>query len=159
MKKRVFILATIVFLLDQLSKYIVSKYISIGTSIKVIKDFFYIKYINNSGASFGILSNGRWFLITVSVLSIIIIINYIKNTKNKFELTGFGLLLGGIFGNLLDRVVFGEVKDFLDFYIFKYDYPVFNFADICIVIGIIIVLIAMIKGEKDGNSSKRKSRR
>ena len=76
-----------------------------------------------------------------------------KNTK--FNMIGLGILLGGIVGNLLDRVLFGYVRDFLDIYIFKYNFPIFNIADICIVLGVIMLIISILRGEdKSGNSSK-----
>ena len=72
----------------------------------------------------------------------------------------FGLLLGGLSGNLIDRLFFGYVRDFLDFYIFGYDYPVFNIADICIVFGVILLIIAVLKGEDTNeDNSNRKSRK
>ena len=67
--------------------------------------------------------------------------------KSKLELFGYSLILGGAIGNLYDRIVYGYVIDFLDFYIFKYDYPVFNVADIAIVIGTLLLVIAIFKGE------------
>ena len=77
--------------------------------------------------------------------------------KTKLNTYGFGLLLGGILGNLSDRLIFGYVKDFLDFIIFKYDFPVFNIADICIVIGVILLIISILKGEDNsGSKSSRK---
>ncbi|MDE5889251.1 MAG: signal peptidase II, partial [Bacilli bacterium] len=74
----------------------------------------------------------------------------------------FGLLYGGLAGNLIDRIISGYVIDFLDFYIFKYDFPVFNVADICIVLGVLLLIYATIKGEDENvnnsNRSKRKTR-
>ena len=154
MSKRIYIISVIIFILDQISKCIISTYLKLNQSIKIINNFFYIKYINNSGASWGILSNSRILLIILSIIAIIILIRYINTFKNtKLNIYGFGFLLGGILGNLCDRVLFGYVRDFLDFYIFKYDYPIFNFADIFIVSGVILLIISIIKGE-DINGSK-----
>ena len=154
MSKRIYIISVIIFILDQISKCIISTYLKLNQSIKIINNFFYIKYINNSGASWGIFSNSRILLIILSIIAIIILIRYINTFKNtKLNIYGFGFLLGGILGNLCDRVLFGYVRDFLDFYIFKYDYPIFNFADIFIVSGVILLIISIIKGE-DTNGSK-----
>ena len=74
------------------------------------------------------------------------LLKYIKNKYiNKYEQIAYGLILGGALGNLLDRLVYGSVIDFLDFKIFNYDYPIFNIADTGIVIGVIIIIITSIK--------------
>ena len=113
MSKKVYIISLIIFIIDQLSKCIVSTYLKLGKSITVIKDFFYLKYINNTGASWGILSNKKILLIAFSVFAIILIIRYINTFKNtKLNIIGFGFLLGGILGNLCDRLFLGYVKDF-----------------------------------------------
>ena len=91
--------------------------------------------------------------------SVIMIYHFIfrfkKNTRNSIA---FGLVIGGMAGNLIDRVFFGYVRDFLDFYIFNYDFPVFNIADTAIVIGIILLIYAVIKGEdlSENSSNRRK---
>ena len=71
-----------------------------------------------------------------------------KFKLNRRNIIAFGLLFGGIIGNLLDRFILGYVRDFLDFYILGYDFPVFNISDCAIVIGIILLIIAIIKGEE-----------
>lgn len=158
MSKKIYIISLIIFILDQISKSIISTYLKLNDSIEIIKDFFYIRYINNKGASWGILENNRFLLIFLSVIAIIIIIRYSYSfKKTKLNTYGFGLLLGGILGNLSDRIMFGYVKDFLDFIIFRYDFPVFNIADISIVVGVMLLIISIIKGEdKSGNKSSRK---
>ncbi len=158
MSKKVYILAIILFIVDQISKSIVSTYLKLNESINVITDFFYIRYINNFGASWGILNNSRVLLIILSIIAFIILLRYMYSFKNtKLNICGFGLLLGGILGNLSDRLVHGYVKDFLDFIIFNYDFPVFNFADIFIVIGVIILIISILCGsDSNGSKSSRK---
>lgn len=160
MSKKVYILAIILFIMDQISKALVSTYLNLNESLTIIKDFFYIRYINNTGASFGILSNSKMLLIILSVVAIIIILRYMNTfKKTKMNFIGFGLILGGILGNLSDRILFGYVKDFLDFIIFNYDYPVFNLADIFIVVGVIILIISTIRGEdKNGSKSSRRNK-
>ena len=94
-----------------------------------------------------------------AVLCIICIIiyrfMYVFN-KNKRNSVAFGLLFGGISGNLIDRTLLGYVRDFLDFKIFNYNYPIFNIADCAVVIGVILLIIAIFKGEDkvENNSSK-----
>lgn len=158
MSKKVYILAIAIFIIDQISKALISTYLKLNESIVVIKDFFYLRYINNTGASWGILSNSRILLIILSLIAIVILIRYMYNfKKNKLNLVGFGFLLGGILGNLADRLLYGYVKDFLDIIIFNYDFPVFNIADIFIVLGVIILIISIIRGEdKNGSKSSRR---
>ncbi len=156
MSKKIFFLALIVFICDQITKSVVSAYLEINQSIVVIKDIFNIKYINNSGASWGILSGNRILIIFFSLLALIILLRYMnsfkKNTRNNL---GFGFLIGGILGNLSDRVFFGYVKDFLAFNVLGYDFPIFNLADSFIVLGVIFLIISVVKGEdRNGSNSK-----
>ena len=148
MSKKIYIISLIIFILDQITKSLISTYLKLNECIEIIKDFFYIRYINNKGASWGILENNRILLIGLSIIAIIMIIRYSYSfKKTKLNTYGFGLLLGGILGNLSDRLIFGYVKDFLDFIIFRYDFPVFNIADISIVIGVVLLIISILKGE------------
>lgn len=161
MSKKVYILAIILFILDQVSKALISTYLRLNESITIIKDLFYIRYINNTGASFGMFKDSKIFLIILSILAIIIILRYMNSfKKTKLNTIGFGLVLGGILGNLSDRILYGYVKDFLDFVIFNYNYPVFNLADIFIVLGVIILIISILKGEDEhGSKSSRRFKR
>ena len=156
MSKKVYIITLLSFIIDQVSKALVSTYFSLNESVKLIDNFLYLNYINNTGASFSILTNKKYLLIVLSLIAIVIIIRYINTFKNTiFNRIGLGLLLGGILGNLSDRILFGYVKDFISLYIFGYSFPVFNIADICIVVGVIILIISILRGEdKNGSSSK-----
>ena len=156
MSKKVYIITLLSFIIDQVSKALVSTCFSLNESVKLINNFLYLNYINNTGASFSILTNKKYLLIVLSFIAIIIIIRYINTFKNTiFNRIGLGLLLGGILGNLSDRILFGYVKDFISLYIFGYSFPVFNIADICIVVGVIILIIYILRGEdKNGSSSK-----
>ncbi len=156
MSKKVYIITLLSFIIDQVSKALVSTCFSLNESVRLINNFLYLNYINNTGASFSILTNKKYLLIVLSLIAIVIIIRYINTFKNTiFNRIGLGLLLGGILGNLSDRILFGYVKDFISLYIFGYSFPVFNIADICIVVGVIILIISILRGEdKNGSSSK-----
>ena len=156
MSKKVYIITLLSFIIDQVSKALVSTCFSLNESVRLINNFLYLNYINNTGASFSILTNKKYLLIILSLIAIVIIIRYINTFKNTiFNRIGLGLLLGGILGNLSDRILFGYVKDFISLYIFGYSFPVFNIADICIVVGVIILIISILRGEdKNGSSSK-----
>lgn len=137
------ILTIIFFIIDIGSKLIVSNFMNVNDSIIIIKDFFYITYVRNTGAAWSMFAGKIWLLIIVSILIIGFIIWYIYKNKpnNKLEKLGYAMILGGSFGNLFDRVIYGYVIDFFDFYIFDYDYPIFNLADSFIFIGVIILII------------------
>lgn len=159
MNKKIFAIAITTLLIDQISKGVLEIYFKLGEKVAIIKDFFYITYYHNTGAAWSLLTDKRYLIIIISLIATIIIYRFMyvfkENTRNNIA---FGLLTGGIVGNLLDRVLFGYVRDFFDFYLFKYDYPVFNVADIAIVIGVLLLIVAVIKGEDlvNANKSSRK---
>lgn len=154
--KKISFLSLIIVLIDQIIKILISNNLELYNSIEIIKNFFNITYVKNIGAAFSILNGNVVFLILVSILALIAIyFLLLKNKKfNKIQTILYSLLLGGIIGNLIDRIFRGYVIDYLDFTIFNYKFPVFNFADICIVISVIILLLISIKEEKNETSSK-----
>ena len=130
--------------MDRFSKiYIISK-IPLHKSINIISNFFSITYVKNTGAAWSILSGNRLFLIIVGVIVLAMFIYYIFKEKNitLIESVSYGLIFSGITGNLIDRVFYGYVIDFFDFYIFGYDFPIFNIADTLIVVGVIIYIFS-----------------
>ena len=143
-KYKSFILTIILVIIDLTVKLIIKNTMIPNQSITIINNFFYITYVKNTGAAWSILSGRKIFLIIFSLIVIISIIYYIIKRKeyNKLELIGYSMVLSGAIGNLIDRIIYGYVIDYLDFYIFNYDYPIFNIADILIVIGIIIIFIS-----------------
>ncbi len=130
---------------DQLTKYIVDKNFYIGSGYTVIDGFFYFTYVRNIGAAWGIMSGKLVFFYFISFIAAIGIIYYFIYSKEYQKLTRFGLvmILSGMIGNLADRIMFGYVRDFLDFVIFGYDYPVFNIADMAIVIGVFLLIVEL----------------
>jgi len=154
--KKLAIISLVCIIIDQIIKVVITTNVEFAHSINVINNFFRITYLQNTGAAWSILSGNRILLIIVTVIALgIIYYVFLKDKKIKnYESILLGLLLGGIIGNLIDRVRFGYVIDYLDFNIFSYHYPVFNFADICIVISIIILVIISLKEDKNGNNSR-----
>ena len=125
--------------------------------IIIIKNFFSILYVENTGAAFSILKDSTLLLIIISVLFVILLGSYIKKESEKFkkaEVVSYGLILGGIFGNMIDRIIHRKVTDYLSFNIIKYEFPIFNFADMCIVVGAIILLIYILFIDKTSNRRK-----
>jgi signal peptidase II len=141
-----------VFVLDQITKYVVYTNMRYNQSIQVLGDFFMLTYTRNTGGAFSILSNVNpnfrvpFFIITSTVTIILILIFYKKIiAKGRMYQVSFGLILGGALGNLLDRVRCGSIVDFFDFGIKNIRWPVFNIADSSVCIGVGILFLLMMK--------------
>lgn len=146
-----------VFVFDQLIKYYIHKFMELNTSIKVIPNFFNILYVQNKGAAFSILENYSFLIIIISVVFLVVLDQYIKKEKsfNKLSIIALGMIMGGIFGNLMDRIIYHSVIDYLSFTIFNYSFPVFNLADIGITVGVALLIInELIKIRKDNEDDR-----
>ena len=148
-RKDVLFFGIIFFIIDQSLKLIISKNIILDSGFEIIKDVLNIHLVHNTGAAFSILSGNRLLLIAISVLALIFFIVFLFNQNNvkDLEVFTYSMLLGGILGNLFDRIFRGYVIDFISFKIFGYSFPIFNFADICIVLSLIILIIENLKGD------------
>ena len=153
-KKLIPIIATIVLFIDQIIKLIIRKNMNLYNSIKIIKNFFNITYVKNIGAAWSIFSGFQIPLIIFTIIVLIILYYYFVKDKclKNCEIIIYGILLGGILGNLFDRIFLNGVIDYLDFIILGYDFPIFNFADIAIVISMFSLVFLELRGEK--NDSK-----
>ncbi|GHV52014.1 lipoprotein signal peptidase [Deltaproteobacteria bacterium] len=151
MRKRYILIAAVavlVLILDQVSKAWVVATLPEYTQIPVIKGFFNFVHVHNKGAAFGFLNRGDitwqfWLFLAATVIAAIVIIMLAKNASSR-EYNFFfslGLILGGAAGNLIDRIRYREVIDFLDFYWRNYHWPAFNIADIAICCGAFLALI------------------
>ncbi|KJH73481.1 signal peptidase II [Aliterella atlantica] len=136
------IVAVISFVFDQLTKYWVVQNFNLGETRPLIVGFFHLTYVTNTGAAFSILAGRADILRWLSLLVSLCLMAYalFGNKLKKLEQIGYGFLLGGALGNGIDRFIAGSVVDFLDFRLIRF--PVFNFADVFINIGIICWLIA-----------------
>lgn len=153
MKKKISIISLIVLLLDQISKFGLEKFLIINEKKTIIDNFFSLNLVHNTGASFSILQNSQLLLIIISLMSLLLTIKYIKKFKYIFwNVLAFGMFIGGLLGNLMDRIFRGYVIDFLDFTIFKYDFPIFNLADTFIVLGVIMIMISVLKGDGENET-------
>ncbi len=149
--KKVMLVSIFSVAIDQIIKLIITYFMSLNSSIIIIKNFFSITYVMNNGAAWSILSGHSWFLILMAILALnLIYIFFIKDkVLNKFEIIVYGLLIGGVLGNLIDRIIYGKVVDYLDFTIFNYNFPIFNFADIFICVSVFLLIIGIIRGDID----------
>ena len=155
MKKRLLVISSIFIILDQLLKIIVRSNISLNEEIFIIPKFFYLTYVNNTGGAFSIFSDNSYLLAMFGIIVLIGIYYFIRNKKiSFFEEIVYGLLIGGIIGNIIDRLIFNSVTDYIGLIFGSYYYPIFNLADIGIVVSIIILIIFELWSDKNGISSK-----
>ena len=156
MKKKIYIIALLSIFIDQVTKFIIINTFKPFTGKSIIKNIFELMYVKNTGAAWGILDNNLPILIFISIIALFLLYRYINKEKNitKLMIISYGLLMGGITGNLIDRVFRTYVVDFIHIYIFNYSYPVFNMADIFIVVGIILMLIEVVRGEVNAHKSR-----
>jgi signal peptidase II len=141
-------IAAAVLLLDRVTKWIIESRVSFSETYKVIPGFFDIVNSQNRGVAFGILndSTSEWrttLLVVVSIAAVIVVSAVLWNARRMDRLFfwALGLILGGAAGNVLDRIVWGRVTDFLLFYVGEYQWPAFNVADSAIVIGSGLLLL------------------
>lgn len=140
--KKIILISLFVLGIDIISKQLVLNFMLEHQSIPIIINFFYITFAKNTGVAFSFLEGKVPLIIIMTSIIIILILKYIKSTNpNKYESVSYGLILGGAIGNLIDRIIYGYVIDFLDFNIFGYPYPIFNLADTSIVIGVAALII------------------
>lgn len=147
-----FIIAFIIFLLDQITKYAVKINVHPLDIIEVLP-FFNIVYVENIGSAFGMFKSlGNIFFVVVALAAVIIVsFLIVKDYKNRLA---FSMILGGAAGNLMDRLIYGYVIDFLDVHIGKYHWPAFNIADSALTIGIVILFIKTIFQDNKKNKKK-----
>jgi signal peptidase II len=141
----------LVLALDQFTKYVVEARIRLHDVIIVVPGFFNLTHIRNKGAAFGILSNlpEFWrgaFFITVTIVAVAAIITLIVKTHERLSVYAFSLIAGGALGNVVDRIRYGEVVDFIQWYVKSYYWPSFNVADSAVTVGVVLLAIEMLFG-------------
>lgn len=155
MNKKTYFLAICILIIDQVSKSLVEIYFKLNESVEVIPNFFYITSAHNTGGAWSMFAGHSYFFILFSVLAFLILIRFMFHFQNNLRNNiAFACTSAGIMSNLADRIFLGHVRDFLDFNLFGYDYPIFNIADIAIVVGVILLIIAVMKGEDKREENK-----
>jgi len=144
------IIATVIFVIDQVVKHLVRGNLAFGESVPVIGGLLNLTHITNTGAAFGIMGNFTWLLVVLSILIIagVIYIIALRKITCGWQKWGLAFTLGGALGNLFDRIVLGSVVDFLDISPL-FNFPVFNIADVFIVMGAIILIVTIIFMRKE----------
>jgi signal peptidase II len=161
MRKYPFVLtvAAIVLLLDQATKWYIRRTIGLYESVAVIDSLFHITYVRNSGGAFGLFAGGNPmlrvpFFLAVSSAAVTLLLFFVRQVEagHRWLLFALGAILGGALGNLTDRMMSGEVTDFLDFHWHGYYWPAFNVADSCITTGMVILLFysLLVRDPADG---------
>lgn len=151
--------AGISLLLDQLTKAYINSSFQLYESIQVIANFFHITYVRNPGAAFGILADSSVripFFIGVSTLASIGIIWYLRkiDATDHWQHFSLGLIFSGAVGNLIDRILIGEVIDFLDVHWYQHHWPAFNVADSAICVGVAILFLCSWREERQKKSTE-----
>lgn len=160
MVKKISIISLIIFIFDQLIKLYVYQNL---IKINVIDNFFSLVYAENYGVAFSMLWGGRYIIILISAILIFLLFYFIrkdyilKGIDNNLKNIMYGFLIGGVLGNLLDRILRGFVIDYISLNIFGYSFPVFNLADIFIVLGVILMFFDAIIDVKTKNSKEEKN--
>ena len=141
----------ILFVLDILSKQLMEGILVNTKNIPVIPGFFAFTSVHNTGAAWGMLAGRQevFFIIAILVIGIILYFLFTHEYDTKWERRALLMVLAGTAGNLYDRIVYGYVRDFLDFTIFGYDYPVFNLADCFLCVGFAILAIGIIFNKEE----------
>jgi signal peptidase II len=135
------LIASLVIIIDRFAKFLVFNNLLEGQSIGVVPKIFHITLVLNTGAAFGLFKERNQFFIVSSFIVAALIFLYVIFDKEKdiFKLGALGLILGGAIGNLIDRLLFGYIIDFLDFRV----WPVFNIADSAITVGSVLLLLRL----------------
>jgi len=146
MKKRnVFLIVIFIIgiVLDQWTKGLVANNMNLFESIEIIPGFFSITYAQNTGAAWSMMEGQMLFFYVITIVAFVLLVFYLKNLKEGQFLSKLGviMMLSGTIGNFMDRVMFQYVRDFLDFIIFGYDFPIFNVADSFLCVGVAIILL------------------
>lgn len=151
MKKKEIIIISILIFIDQITKYLIDTNLILNKQYPIIKGFLNITSAHNYGAAFSILTGNTILLILISIITLYYLYKYLKNKTKLYKY----ILFAGIIGNLIDRLFLGYVRDFLDFKIINYNYPIFNISDIFICIGILLLIIEEVKEDKNGSIKRR----
>lgn len=142
-----------VLVVDQASKALVLAFMKPYTAREVVPGLFNLVYVENRGAAFGILNRagsiGTVFLVIVSLAALGVIYALLRKTRDRVAAFALSLIAGGAVGNLIDRLRFGFVVDFLDFYLGRYHWPAFNAADSAITVGVILAFYAFYLRRRD----------
>ncbi len=147
--KNVIFFGMIFLILDQAVKIFINSRFVLGEAYILINNLLSILLVHNTGAAFSILSGNQVFLVIIGILALVALLLFVYQGDNysDYEIFAYSLLFGGILGNLIDRIFYGYVIDFISLTFVGYNFPIFNIADMCIVASVILIIIKVIKGD------------
>jgi len=137
------IISLLIVTFDYIIKLKVKNNMNVGESINVVGNFFKITYIQNKGAAFGMLQEQQNLFLIVGFITIVFLVNLFLKTEDKITKIAISMVIGGAIGNIVDRILYGYVVDMFDFNgVWSY---IFNFADICVVLGVTLLTLGIIR--------------
>lgn len=147
--KNVIFFGMIFLILDQAVKIFINSRFVLGEAYILINNLLSILLVHNTGAAFSILSGNQVFLVIIGIIALVALLLFVYQGDNysDYEIFAYSLLFGGILGNLIDRIFYGYVIDFISLTFVGYNFPIFNIADMCIVASVILIIIKVIKGD------------
>lgn len=150
MKVKHGILLIVLLAIDQISKFAVDANMKLQQSMDIVPGFFRITYLHNTGAAWSMLEGKMWFFYIITAIALVAMIYfYVRSEKQDVMFkTGIVCMAAGTIGNLIDRLMFQYVRDFIDFIILGYDFPVFNVADMALCFGVFLIIIDILLEER-----------
>lgn len=145
MKLKHIVMIVVILLMDQITKFWINMSMSLGESITLITGFFKITNVHNTGAAWSMFEGNMVFFYLITIVFVVAMIYFYRNSEEADRMTKFGivLMMAGAIGNFVDRIALQYVRDFLDFIILGYDFPVFNVADMSLCIGVGVVILSV----------------
>lgn len=148
--------SALIALADQLIKWLVQQSMAYGQSVE-ITPFFNWVHVWNKGAAFSLFADGegwqRYFFIAIAIVVSAVLVKLIRDSHKRTEALAYSMVLGGAFGNVIDRVFRGYVVDYLDFHWQSRHWPAFNLADVFIVLGVAMILVTSFTAEKGAGNN------
>ncbi|MBY6103580.1 signal peptidase II [Marinobacter nauticus] len=148
--------SALIALADQLIKWLVQQSMAYGQSVE-ITPFFNWVHVWNKGAAFSLFADGggwqRYFFIAIAIVVSAVLVKLIRDSHKRTEALAYSMVLGGAFGNVIDRVFRGYVVDYLDFHWQSRHWPAFNLADVFLVLGVAMILVTSFTAEKGAGNN------
>ena len=152
LERQAMLLVVLTLVADQLSKQLLLGYLATKPVVTVIDGFFRLVMVWNRGVSFGLMGGDEalppWVLSGVAIAVCIALFLWLRRTDQRLTAWGIGLVMGGAIGNVIDRARWGAVFDFADFHVGRWHWPAFNVADSAIVVGVGLMLIESLLGDR-----------